>query len=325
MLTLEKDAYGTRGQLSLVADFIELRAWAENLTIHADALREYLRDKLFRIPRLGTVPLHDDSDDGQLDELPEEAEPTDHATANDRRAAFAKEDAQRVFQLLLERGKYLGGKYPYDVVNQALSRRCDTVVGYDVVHAIALRHGCLRDDQAAYDFEDFVERCLRAQRYQTFALAPAIRKAPGSGADRFRSIHKEFSALLSMRLDPQARVSPKIHDGGADVLARIGPADDRPGCRTLLVQATVGRAETWHQKLHQPKVSDWAQIFGDPVPPSVTLAVPHHIELDQLGELVRNGMGGTVFDRLRLVAHDPEVTADDQKMVEQLLADGVEW
>jgi hypothetical protein len=72
-------------------------------------------------------------------------------------------------------------------------------------------------------------------------------------------------------------------------------------------------------------VSDWAQIFGDPVPPSVTLAVPHHIELDQLGELVRNGLGGTVFDRLRLVAHDPEVTADDQKMVEQLLADGVEW
>jgi hypothetical protein len=59
--------------------------------------------------------------------------------------------------------------------------------------------------------------------------------------------------------------------------------------------------------------------------PFVALAVPHHVEQDQLLELVENGHSTTVIDRLRLVAHEPVVAAADRDSVRELCANGVEW
>ncbi|MBI4952041.1 MAG: hypothetical protein HY908_08405 [Myxococcales bacterium] len=326
-LELVTDAYGSRGQLSLIGDFVELYCTVSGRELGYKDVADHLHDCDMRIPRHQRVALEPDAADALgVEELVDAEVPRDHIAAQDARRQHANEDASRVFGLFLERARYLGDAYPFALEPRGLLHRiCGDVVAYDVALSLALRHGCGRDQAAAIEFEGFVERCLRARHYRVFPLGERVRAAPSKGAKRFRVVYEALRRELDVRAGGDASISAHIHDGGVDVLARAEPVDDRPGCRTLLVQATVGKAETWHDKAHRVPGRAWCRILGDPIPPLVTLAVPHHVERDHLYELVDEGHGATVFDRLRLVAHGPRITKSERDSVRKLRGAGVEW
>jgi len=325
-LTLNLDGYGSRGQLSLLADFFEFCCSVRKLEINHAVIADYLRDRGIRISLHAQVPLHGELTTEGSVELADDATPTDHASAEDGRRRRGNEDSTRVMGLLRERQHYLAKLYPFDIdANDRLTRRLKTTTAYDVALALALRHGCVGDRTVANEFEGFVERCLIANSYRVFPLGARIRAARSSGATRFREVFSDLADHLNVRPALDVAVPSHIHDGGADVLARWGPRDDRPGCRTLLVQATVGKADTWRQKALEPPTSRWKSLLGDPVPPLVTLAVPHHVEREYLREIVDESHGATVFDRLRLVAHQPKITRAERSGVAAFRSSGVEW
>jgi hypothetical protein len=320
-LELDTDAYGSRGQLSLMADFFELCCCVRRLQITHAVIADYLSDRRIRIP------LHEMTSLAVSDAPPVEDDEgdADHVTTTDARRQRANEDAARVLSLLREREHYLGAAYPFKLDGTVLGRRTRTPVAYDVALTLALRHGCMKDRTAATDFEGFVARCLTTGHWRVFPLGARVRAAPGSGVARFRPVFQRLVAHLRVRSQPDLRVPSHVHDRGTDVVARWNPVDDRPGCRTVLVQVTVGKADTWARKAAEPPRGAWMKLLGDPLEPLVALAIPHHVEHEQLHELIDNGHGATVLDRLRLVAHAPKVTPADRKSVLGLRAAGVEW
>lgn len=321
-LILDTDAYGSRGQLSLLADFFELCCWSTRRQLSKEDMADYIRDREIRIPLHQKVPLDVEAEP----EIPDETEPIDHMAGIDARRIRAGQDSARVFALLNERKRYLGKAYPFNIDSSGrLLRRARVPVAYDVALSLALRHGCMRDIKAPNDFESFVARCLQAGRYRVFGLSAEVRSTSGAGAARFRTVFAKARTKLGLSGASLAQIPEHIHDGRGDVLARWEPVDDRPGCRTLLVQATVGKAETWERKAQEPQRRLWSSILGDPINPLVTLAVPHHVEFEHLKELVENADGATVLDRLRLVAHRPKLVEGERASVRALLAGGVEW
>lgn len=325
-LILNVDGYGGDGQLSLLADFVEWCVFVRARAIGHKQIADYLEERRLRVGGFSRVPLVDEAEDVEA-----EAPMLDrsHLAREARRRQRAQEDAARIGQLLAERERRLNRSYPFRVVRSESSfrveRRGSRITPYHVALAIALSHACARDDDSANDFEAFAADCLRARGYRTFSFAEQRRAERGRGIEAFRAVHTRLVQALGLRAGANAELSPHVNDAGGDVLARVEPVDDRPGCRTILVQATVGKADTWPGKMREVPTSTWAALLGDPIPPLVTLAIPHHIEDAHLHDLVCNGLGATVIDRLRLIAHGPAVSSRQRALVGRLRDQGVEW
>lgn len=323
-LELNVDGYGWEGQLSLLADYVEFCAHVRAQPVRHKQIGDYLEERRLEVRgfRRSEVAV------GDADATPD-AEDGSHLSREGRRRQRALEDAARIGQLLAQRQHRLGIAYPFLVSTSGTSfevrRRARRTTAYDVALAISLGHACAADASVPAQFEAFTADCFRARGYRTFAVGEHRRDQSGAGIDAFRAVHAKLVKALGLRVGASAELSPHVHDAGADVLARAEPVDDRAGCRTLLVQATVGKAETWHHKLHEVRTRTWADLLGDPIAPLVTLAIPHHIEDAHLRELVENGLGGTVADRLRLVAHGPTLGPAHKRLVERLVDGGVEW
>lgn len=321
-LALKPDACGRRGQLSLVADYFEWRTFVRRTPLTLKGMADFLGDRELEIPAFRLVPLHEG---GGLEEVPLASVAHDHNGLADERRRRLEEDALRVAGLLEERARYLGAAYPFRYSTSELSRPSQKITAYDVALALTLRHALDGDTtSAAPDFESFIARCLEARLPRVFEMAASIRAASGAGAARFRDVHRHLVACLGLGIERTAQIPEAIHDGGGDVIGRWEPLDDRPGCRTLLVQATIGPLGTWASKANL-KLNMWRGTLGDPVLPLVTLAVPHHVERHYLHDLVLEGHGMTIYDRLRLVAHGPKVTRSDERQIQKLAKRGVEW
>jgi hypothetical protein len=323
-LVLDVDAYGSRGQLTLMADYFELCCKTRPLPLTHKVIVDYLIDRKIRIAKFATVPL-DLSDASDATEL-EDDDASDHMSVTDARRQKAHEDATRIFELIRERQRYLGELYPY-ILHDGLTiiRRDEALLPYDVAVTQALRHAFLSDTDAPHDFERFVAACFASTNWTVFHLAAEIRATPGSKAKRFGRVFKKLIPMLSVRKDVPRVVPEHVHDHGADIVTRLPPIDDRPGCRTVIVQVTVGRDPTWKGKAADPPIAAWSDLLGDPLAPHVVVALPHHVERDQLHELVREGHGATYFDRLRLLAHAPNLPKTDFHVAESVYAAGVEW
>ena len=328
-LELDVDGYGGRGMLTLIADYFEHVCAARRHDVGLDFVSDYLKNRKLRIPLYRRVRINESADPIQSlesahEELDDPSEETDHVTEEDQNCRQAAEDSRRVFGLLCERTQRLDRLYPFEAHRGRLRRRAKTVTAYDVVLSLSLRHACLRDKNVPDEFEAFAGRCLVASGHRVVRLGAASKAETGTRSVRFKAMYERAVRELSLRRNANASVPEHVFDEGTDLLARLPPMDQRAGCRTTLVQATVGKADSWDKKLVQPKVGNWIEILGDPIEPNVSLAIPHHVEDDQLAELVRNGHGGTVLDRLRLVAHKPTVKRSERKMVQGFWKAGVE-
>ena len=106
---------------------------------------------------------------------------------------------------------------------------------------------------------------------------------------------------------------------------RLAPADRRPGWWTFLMQATVGATKKWDEKLQVRRLRSWSDYLGDPLQPILVLTIPHHIEAWHLHDLVANGEGATVFDRLRLVTPSLTIVAHERRRAREIFEAGTEW
>jgi hypothetical protein len=321
-IELDVEAYGRYARLSAIADVAELRVWQRPLPV--ENLADYLHDRRIRPIEERLVPLESEvSEDAGVDEG-DDLEPRSVERAAG--AAAAKEMAQQVFELLRERKEVLGDDYPFSIVGGTLARtKPKKVCAYDVALTLTVRHAYLGDSGVPAEFERYVARCLEAGHWVAFPIADRVRAVSGTGVSRFRKVIASARAELRWPRRGSGMVPLHTHDRGADILARWRPMDARPGCRTTLFQATVGSSETWATKLAEAPRGSWRQYIGDPLEISVVLAIPHHVQQAHLEELVVNGEGGTVLDRLRLVAHGAKLEASERAAALAVLRAGVDW
>ena len=317
-ILLDLNSYGKYARRSFVADFIEVTAWRRLVRIAEVA--DLLADRDQRLPLEQFVDLEsiEPQDGGAEDSEPAR---TDRGETQRR----AQEDARLVFDIIQQRSRVLGSLYPYVVDASEVRRSIRTVGGYDVALSLTLRHAVHSDIDVANEFEDYVTACLTAQRWIVFPLGARIRSMKGAQARKFGRAIAMARKALSLPARGVGRVPRKVQDRGADLLARIPPADARTGCRTFIVQATVGSSESWYGKLLETHDSDWSEYIGDPLRPLVTLAIPYHAEREYLEMLVKNGNNRTVWDRLRLVAHNPPLSDPVFQRAREVLEVGAEW
>lgn len=327
-LTLNLDGYGAKAELSLFADFVEWRVFQSGRPLGYRDIADYLSEKGTALRSFTTEPLTPDDSTSEDDDSKLGVGPS-QLPAKDLKVLRANEDAARVGQMLLERQTRLGPRYPFIIDKQrkhfTVAPRGRSITPYHVLLSIGLSHACIGDRSMAQKFQQFTVDCFRARGFRTYLMGIIRKEVVGRGIEGFRIARAELAKKFCLRTDTNAKLPPGIQEEGVDALVRIDPVDDRAGCRTILVQATLNKCEKWYEKMFDPKEGTWRDLLGDPIRPLVTLALPHHVEDAHLHYLVDNGHGATIADRLRLVAHCPRVTAAQERIVVDLRARGVEW
>jgi hypothetical protein len=325
-IAFNPDAYGAYARVSSAADFFELCAL--RAPIPRAKVTDYIRERNVRLYSRRLVML-DDVDDADEDDTddPSDGTSTVPRDRHEKILTRTNEHAAAVFSMLSERCRALGDLYPFSVNSDVLRRhsRRKSTTPYDVALSISLRQAYGGPGSPDQDFEGFVDSCLRAQHWYTFPFGAKVRTASGAGVRRFRSVLTRAREELVLPSKGAGEVPLYVQDRGADILARFPPVDSRPGCRTFVIQATVGGSESWQTKISETPLASWREYIGDPVQVMSMLAIPHHIENEHLLELVKNGNGATIWDRLRLVAHRPILSPRVLTAAKRFLDNGAEW
>jgi hypothetical protein len=324
------DAYGTYARASALADYLELCALLRAPMLKA-ALEDMVADRwerktneLFSEGTGGSDGLQSTSDDLELDP---ESEPDVDPKLGD---GDASQFSQRVFDLLDERAALLASSYPFTVGDDSVAARDDTDTStsmYVVLLSVALAHAYkvkVRDDNdGPLDVKQVLEETVT--RVLQRISPPAINVGKVSRDEKeFPKTVAAAAAFVGLKASPEVATYKKsANEEGVDVLAHLPVGDIRTGVWTFLGQVTCGESDTWEGKIAEPKEPLWKARLNTGVGPQCFLAVPHHVEPTHLGHLVA-GSGRVVVDRLRLARADLTPSSDEKRVVEAVLATGVE-
>lgn len=304
----EPDTYGQDARASLLADYVELLALKGGevkQTIVADFLAE------------------NDWNLQLIEEANGEFEPP--ASFAEKRDA-AGEDAGIVFEQIAERREVLSTRYPFVSSEDGISLRQGVNVEESVYVAlltitIAHAFGVRPTDYVASVFERAVSKVLAGRGLRSVCFAEIRRNAPS-----FPAAVKQACDAVGLRANPDA-VPRRTHaqDEGVDVLFYLNweYARTRPGAWAFIGQATVGRSESWWNKINEPSPKAWGPRIGSILLPLPFLAVPHHVERRTLQKLTIDG-DALVLDRLRLAQFKQDVNDDERATIRAVTDQEVE-
>ena len=313
ILSPEPDTYGPYARASLLADYVELTA-LKGRPVKRATVADFLADSDSRwdldlIEPVGNGFLDDDE---RPEDLPE-------------RLADADEKASTVFRQLEERRHVLADRYPFEITEDVaslgpeLDREANpyvAVLALTIAHAFNVASG-VRPEAL---FERTVTGVLRARGLSSVGLA-AVRREAGSFERALQAACERIGLKAAPDAAPRRR---RAHDEGVDVLCHFGWEQDlRPGTWGFIGQVTVGRSDSWSEKIREPSPNQWKQFIGSRVPPSPFLAVPHHVERQTMEWLTSTG-GAIVLDRLRLVRFKRENEVDEREVIQAVLQEEVE-
>ena len=305
----EPDTYGRYARASLLADYVELLA-LKGYPVKLATLADFLADndwnlELIQSSESGGV-------DGESSVLSEQLD-------------GAHEVASVVFRQMNERLEILAERYPFAITEDTIA--LDSLVDleaspYAAVLALTIAHAFdLNSEHRPEEvFEQIVLRVL--QDRGLLSAGVALRRREGIS---FVEALQIACDEVGLRANPDAAARRVwAHDEGVDILCHFGWEENlRPGAWGFIGQVTVGRSDSWEQKINEPSPGQWRLFTGTWVPPSPFLAVPHHVERPMMEYLTLNG-DAVVLDRLRLVRFKEGVDAGERDLIQAVIEEDVE-
>jgi|SRR5215813_4038000 len=297
MIVPNPDAYGTYAAASALADYLEL------LSLHGHSLTkatlgDVIADSGWRVRRQENIA----------------------APETDEEEFDASED--RVYSLIRERRRVLGQQYPFVEDGAGRLTHLNGQVGqpYRALLAITLVHAyrvpAPRDPK--HVLEQTVADVLAARGWLSLNFG-ALSRIGG-----FAAAVAASGGPLQLATDPAGAPHPSAaQDEGVDTLAHIPWCGARSGRWVVVGQVTCAVSNVWRRKILEPSPASWMRFLADIVPPVSFLAVPHHAE-PQHRIYVMVQSGRLLLDRLSLVRHKAATTADEDSLIETVLAFGVE-
>ena len=300
----DPDTYGQYARASLLADYAELLVLNRQPVRHA-TLADFLADNIrsWDLELMQSAQLH------SPDEQPEGM--SEHIDEARRRATI-------VFEQIVERRDMLGCLYPFLVTSDhsevVLRDNLDlesnayvSILMLTVAHAFKLES----PHSLEHLFEEVVTKTLGVRGLRSTGLA-AHRRKSGSFPEALKIACQE----VGLKAAPDAApVLAHAHDEGVDVLCHFGWEEDlRPSTWAFIGQATVGKSDTWENKLGEPRPKPWADRMGTWTLPLPFLAVPHHIERPMMERLAKSGEA-LVLDRLRLAKFRGEIGDEEREVI----------
>ena len=307
--TPEPDTYGRHARPSLLADYVELLALSGR-PVRMATVADFLADNDWNMELIQSA--HTEDTHEELNALPEQLD-------------AAHEDAGIVFRQIYERRDLLRDRYPFEIVDDIVSLgRNVAVEASTYVAVLALTIGHAFDVTLLHSpnemFEDLVTRALQDRGFSSTGLA-AHRRTCGSFEAALRNACDEVGLAAAPNAAPRLI---RAHDEGVDVLGHIGWDNDlRPGTWAFIGQATVGKSDTWDEKIREPKPEPWKMRLGTWVPPAAFLAVPHHVERRMMERLTTDSQA-VVLDRLRLARYKSTNDTREQEVIRTVLQEEVE-
>lgn len=295
--------YGTYGDATLLADFLELvalkgvtvsRAQLADLVADTSLANWRARDEELFIPAGEPAPSKTDEDD-------------------------EKDAAARVFDLLLERRSLLGAEYPFDVTAERIAAATVPatpnsylgLLAITVAHSYALTTG----RPATEVFESFVtevirERCLDVSNFaRDRAAFPTFDDAV-------------IATGTTIGFQPTPSAAPRkrmANDEKGDVLAHLHWQDNRSDTWGWVGQVTCAQTQEWEKKIEETSDRHWKAYLGIVGSPMVFLAVPHHAdEVHRLYITTRSER--VLLDRPRLARRTSPLSADEMNIWEVVVA-----
>lgn len=305
----ELNTYGPYARASLLADYVELLA-LKGQSVKRATLADFLADNGWNLELIQSP--ESDHPDGELRDLSE-------------RLDQAYEVSSVVFRQMYERRDVLAERYPFEITDDAiaLDRGVDLETSaYTAVLALTIAHAfSVNSMHRPHEmFEQIVLAVLQARGLASAGVA--VHRRAGNNFDAALRIACDE---VGLRASPDA--APRrvwAHDEGVDILCHFGWEEDlRPGTWGYIGQVTVGRSDSWEQKINEPRPEQWRLFTGTGVPPSRFLAVPHHVERRTM-ELLTWNSGAIVLDRLRLVGFKDEIEAGERELIRAVLGEDVE-
>lgn len=314
MIEPRKDAYGAEADTTHLADYLELLALAGRPLKRAD-LSDYLADNNWLVR---SRELYHSGAAGTPD-----AEPSEDELESGAGASPADEAAGRVFDLLASREELLGNQYPF--VNDGVQH---TVVDplddphhlYLALLAITVAHhySVAAQSSPREAFEAVVADAMTARGLRTVDMADA-----GRSATDFREAVRAAGESIGVLPAPEAAPSKTYaNEEGVDTVSHLSWGDTRPGHWLFIGQATCAKSGEWRRKMAEARPDQWGPLLGSVVRPIAYLAVPHHMETQQMLHL-STGDGRLVLDRVRLCRHLPSVGAEQQEILDAVLHEQV--
>jgi hypothetical protein len=298
-------AYGTYGDASLLADYLELLALQDKPMSKAE-LADLIADSSMTSWRARDEELFTPA--GSSSEKTEEEEEQD--------------GADRVFSFFSERERLLGTDYPFTLAADRLVRRVSPtpVSPYLALLAITVAHAyeVVTLEPPTIAFEAFVAAAVQGRCVDTINFA-AMR-------GRYRSFDDALEAegpSIGLQPTPSAIVRKrKAVDEKGDILGHLDWHDARPDTWTWIGQATCAKTNEWEQKIEETSDIHWQGYLGLVVPPSVFLAVPHHADAEHR-RYVTSRSQRVLLDRLRLATARTDVSDVEVDIYEAVSA--VDW
>jgi hypothetical protein len=324
------DVYGKYARASNLADYLELLAiHGEELLI--SQLADLIKDQgwtakmkeLFAVPP-PPPPTPEEEAEDDLDEGEDAAAPPGVGDEE------GSPQARRVFDVLAERSDILGDLYPFDVSNKvALKTGTATEDSpYIALLTLTLAHAHsveVQPDPAhpKVDPKQVLEAVVVGALSQ-LGLACVNVGEISRATNNFYATVMQAGTAIGLQPTPDAAISLKnANEEGVDALAHLARSDTRAGNWILIGQVTCAKSEEWKAKIAQPSGPDWESYLNVMVEPIGFLAVPHHVEANQLAKLVK-GANRMVLDRLRLARFHAGVSQPEKQIIQAVIGVGVE-
>jgi hypothetical protein len=307
-----QDAYGAEADTTHLADYLELLALAHHPLKRAD-LADFLGDLGWPVR---SRELYHQAVPGP------DAEPSQDELDGGPGVSPAAEAADRVFQLILDRSALLGDLYPFEFQEPQVVRHRRPDQRHDAylcLLAITVAHHYSVNTPTSPErvFESVVAQAMTAR-----GLATVDMGAAGRGTGDFRDAVRAAATALALVPAPDAAPSRRhANEEGVDTVSHLTWGDTRGGHWIFIGQATCGQSGTWQTKIQQPLPGQWGPMLTSLVPPIAYLAVPHHVETQQMLHL-STGTRRLVLDRLRLCRHLGAVTADQRDVLDAVVGEG---
>jgi hypothetical protein len=309
------DAYGTYARASNLADHLELSCLLGRVLSRTD-LADLINDRAW-VAKMqehfeGPAP----EVRSEFDDPPEE----DEAATTDEPGTV---QADRVFNVLVERSELLGDQYPFEVEDQLTlragvePRECPYIglLSITIAHA----HGIQAPHEPTQVLEAVVVEVLKTKGLRAVDVAATSREG-----GTFGEIVRKASEAVALRALPESVITmTHANDEGVDVLGHLPAGDLRVGAWAFLGQATCEKSDGWPAKIREPSVEMWKTMLNLGAQPFAFLAVPHHVERKQFTKLVRDETR-LIFDRIRLAFGRDTVSDEEAAIVDAVLGAGVE-
>lgn len=304
MITPVRDAYGRDADRSNLADYLEVLSLTGEPLRRAE-LADFLKDRDWVVRSRELF----ESGDGLSDE------PSEDDDEGGVGASPSEVAAGDVFEVLALRAQALDEGYPFVIADSHLDLcepLTDAHMPYLALLAITVAHH--HDVDCEVVPERLFEECV-AQAMTRRGLRTVDTGAAGRGKGKFAELVVTVGDTVGLIGAPgKAAHRTYANEEGVDTVSHLSWGDQRAGHWVFIGQATCAKSNEWERKIEQPRPEQWGDLMTCVVPPIGYLAVPHHIEDEQLTYLSRNH-GRLVLDRLRLSRHLGSLSERQEAMV----------